>query len=144
LPLNVERFDDPYSLNHNSGVYKAADNEQNSNFKVFWKELLGLDVYIVNEEYVEDNIENTFYGGGHYYAVYNDGPRVVKYSDFMKENEVWINKPDMALFVHEYIERLLMSKYGMKYEAAHYIAGLIEAIWRHKFQVDKKTENDIQ
>ena len=103
--------------------------------KVFWKNIWGLPVYIVNEETVED-VENTFIGGGHHYVKYQDGSREVDYGDFIPEPEIWVNKPDFALFIHEWIERALMKHFKMGYDEAHFIAGRIEAAWREKYQAN--------
>jgi hypothetical protein len=100
--------------------------------KEFWKKLYGLNVYIVDEKEIEDNYEDTFVGGGHHYVKYYEGERLVDYSTFIGENEIFINKPDMALFIHEFVERILMKVYGFDYDKAHAIASLVETLWRHQ------------
>ena len=73
----------------------------------------------------------TFIGGGHHYCKYHEGNRLIDYGDFIPENEIWISRPDMGLFIHEFVERALMKVYGWVYDKAHLIATIIETMWRH-------------
>jgi hypothetical protein len=71
-----------------------------------------LKVYLVNGEYVRDNLDVNFTMGGHGHVY-----------DYIPKNEVWIEKggeplEDKFTLLHELVEREQMVK-GMDYEEAH-------------------------
>lgn len=83
----------------------------------------GLTVWLVDGDYVRDNISVDFIGGGHD-LVY----------DYVPVNEIWIdngtNKEEIKYYViHEIYERGIMLD-GMGYDEAHEEANEVEEAFR--------------
>ena len=77
----------------------------------------GVKIYLVDAEYVRDEIDIDFTMGGNAY----------RYPDYMPEDEVWIDDEmdEIDIFstiVHELTERKLMKTSHMSYDKAHDIA----------------------
>lgn len=97
----------------------------------FFKEALQYEnalatVYLVDGEYVRNNMDVNFTEGGHY-AVY----------DFIPEGEIWIDfdvTPSEVKFVivHETIELYLMLEKDFEYDDAHDEANTVERMLRTK------------
>lgn len=87
--------------------------------QVFYKKPListhdGVHLYLIDAEYVRDNIDIDYTMGGHGYV----------YPNYIPENEVWIdaemNKEDQfTTCIHELTERNLMKNKDMNYSDAH-------------------------
>ena len=85
-----------------------------------------VSVYLVDGQYVRDNLYLDFTEGG------NDQV----YSDFIPAGEVWLDndvntRELLAVLVHELHERWMMAR-GMDYDAAHEAANAIEASVREE------------
>lgn len=94
-------------------------------YKEFHKKLKdGTTIYSVDGDYVRNNLEVDFIGGGHGY-VYT----------FIPKNEIWIeqrfSQDDQTFFLmHEMIERLLMIHAKWTYNKAHAFANDVERVLR--------------
>ena len=105
--------------------YKKAKDS----WKRFYKKLDsdgGINVFLVDGEYVRDNITIEFALGGHHY-VYDQIP----------ENEIWIEPTEHTRdfednLAHECYERKLMKYEKMEYDEAHQKASTLERDRREK------------
>lgn len=90
-----------------------------------------LKIFIVDGEYIRDNMYLDFVMGGHDYVY-----------DFIPKNEIWIDNacPIHELFfvlTHELVERFHMKYEKMEYDVAHQIANEIEQILREENNISK-------
>lgn len=102
------------------------DNIENSLQKLFVGNFKGINIYVVNGEYIKKAYDTDFVEGGHD-LVYS----------FINENEIWIDnnlETDNYKYIlyHEYIERYLMKNKNLTYEKAHEIATNYENTLRQK------------
>jgi len=109
----------------------AFEDELQKIAETSWKTFVGnlwdkTKVYLVNGEYVRDELKFAeFIGGGHGY-----------WDKRIPKDEIWIEK-EMAgaidngsMGVHEIIEYTLMKYKNMSYDEAHKIANSVETIIR--------------
>jgi hypothetical protein len=82
-------------------------------------------IFIINGEFVRNNIDVNFVEGGHHYR-YN----------YIAEDEIWIEDTGSSVdtafnAAHEITERIYMKNQKMKYDSAHNIATSIEETLRN-------------
>jgi len=81
----------------------------------------GTVVYLVDGEYVRDNLDVDLIGGGHHFA----------YPSIIPKGEIWLCDVDpQPIATHEITEMLLMKYCGWSYEHAHEAANSCEAVIR--------------
>ena len=99
-----------------------------TDFKVLLIELRDLTVYVVDGDYVRNNICIEYCLGGHDLVYY-----------FIPPKEIWIellpSKEDMFFnLYHELTERTIMEKDPLSYEQAHQYSSLVEKTFRVIFK----------
>ena len=101
--------------NNNDRGKKITYNEtQSFDKKLIITTIDNVDIYLIDAEYVRNNIDIDYTMGGHGYV----------YPNYIPENEVWIDinmntEDQFATTIHELVERNLMKNKHMTYSKAH-------------------------
>jgi hypothetical protein len=113
------------SLSQEESKGNESDCVYNSQIvpKEFIRNESGFKVYAVDGQFIRDNIETDFIGGGHHYVEYDSKNGKICYN-WIPENEIWIEKSfspkDREAFVkHEISEAVNMRDKGKNYSEAH-------------------------
>jgi Family of unknown function (DUF6496) len=96
----------------------------------------GCTIWEVPGQYVRDNIETAFVGGGH---SYQDG--------FISDGEIWIEEmkseeDETMIMAHEIVEYLMMCEAGYDYDSAHDLANEAEAVLRGHTQEEPEESEE--
>jgi hypothetical protein len=103
-------------------ILKSADlKELEKSHKQFIHKLWdGTKVFLVDGDWVRDNMNDEFIGGGHGFQ-----------DDYIPENEIWselVKDPvdNKEILIHEIIEYIFMKYFHKKYDDSHEIANSVE------------------
>lgn len=127
-PILVEKELSDFSHDYTEALHKFQEGSRQKIIKAidniitkseFFKEELKkysrpeLKVFVVDGQYVRENMNIDFTEGGHHEAF-----------DFIPENEIWLDldvnvREIKFVLLHELIERRLMKKEGLKYNSSH-------------------------
>lgn len=120
-------------IKYNLRLDKESERKNNYKFdnklpKQFLKNYKNYKIYIVDGNYIRNNIDIDFVGGGN--------PSRYQY---VPKGELWVeklsdgNKNDIDAFIeHEYVECERMKNKGESYDVAHEKASEVEKIIRNK------------
>ncbi len=98
----------------------------------------GLVIYLVDGEYIRDDIDVDFVNGGN----------EAVYPSYVPSGEIWIDDAQHALdrtatALHELVERDLMLQHGMGYEWAHDAANGHERAFRKDLELHRPKRFDV-
>lgn len=115
--------------NNDRGKNITYGESQSFDKKLFLTTVDGIKIYLMDSQYVRDNIDIDFTMGGHGYV----------YPRYIPEDEVWIdsrmNEVDRyATIVHELVERRYMKTMHWTYSKAHEAASKKEQEIRKRIQ----------